>query len=60
MYDEDVLGQLREARATLLDKADELGGSRELSLAVTKIDEALLWHLEDMRLRRPPINEASA
>lgn len=57
MYDEDALGHLREARAALLDKADEIGGSRELSLAITKVDEAILWHLEDMRLRRPPINE---
>lgn len=52
-----ILGHLREARAAALEMSEAGRGSREMSLTITKIDEALLWRCEDLRLRRPAINE---
>jgi len=52
MYD-DVLGHLREARAILNDETKKGYGSRETALVITKIDEALLWRQENLRLRQP-------
>ena len=59
MHDE-ALGKLREARAALLDERDAGKGSRELSVALTEIDSAILWRQEDLRLKQPAINEAMA
>jgi predicted secreted protein len=56
---DEVLGKLREARALCKDEMDNGGRSRELSLVITKIDEALLWKIEDRRLKRPPVNECA-
>lgn len=56
---DEVLGKLREAKALLNDEARTGGGSRELSIVITKIDEALLWRCEDSRLKQPPIDEKS-
>lgn len=53
---DNVLGKLREARALLKDENDAGNGSRELSLTITKIDEALLWRQEDLRLKAPAEN----
>jgi len=54
----DILGYLRQARAMALEmqrlNPDEK--SRELSICLTHIDTALLWRLEDMRLKTPTIN----
>jgi hypothetical protein len=46
-----ILGRLREARAAALE---DLAKSRELSLVVTKIDEAILWRQFDLQIKRPP------
>jgi hypothetical protein len=55
--DDNILGYLREARALVLEeKEDKNLGSRQLSLVLTKIDEAILWRQEDLRLKTPPIN----
>ncbi len=60
---DDVLGHLREARACLYDERDDpenpAGNSRALAMAITKIDEALLWRVEDLRLKAPTLDEAS-
>jgi hypothetical protein len=61
MYDK-VLGLLRESRAELKDECDlypRTGRTRELSIASTKIDEAILWRQEDLRLKTPIRNECS-
>jgi hypothetical protein len=52
----DILGFLREARAAAQIESEK-SRSRELSLVLTKIDEALLWRQEDMRLKAPIVNE---
>lgn len=54
--DDKVLGHLREARAILNDETKAGQGSRESSLAITKIDEAILWRQEGLRMRTEPIN----
>lgn len=56
---DDVLGHLREARALLNDETKEGKGSREVALVITKIDEALLWRQEVLRMRVPVVNEVS-
>jgi hypothetical protein len=53
---DDVLGHLREARALLNDEMKEGKGNREVSLVITKIDEALLWRQEVLRMREPVQN----
>ena len=50
--EDHVLGHLREARAILNDETKDGKGSRETALAITKIDEALLWRQENIRLRQ--------
>ena len=57
---DEALGKLREARASLMEERDAGKGSRELSVALTEIDSAILWRQEDLRLKQPPINEAMA
>ena len=56
---DEVLGKLREARAILLEERDAGKNSRELSVALTEIDTAILWRQEDLRLKRPAINECA-
>ena len=57
---DEALGNLRQARAILLEERDAGQGSRELSVALTEIDTAILWRQEDLRLKQPVINEAMA
>lgn len=59
MYD-NLLGHLREVRANALEENETGGRSRELSLVLTKIDEAILWRQEDLRLKAPAVNEQEA
>jgi hypothetical protein len=52
-----LLGFLQEARAAALtENEDKARRSRELSLVLTKIDEAILWRQEDLRLKAPVEN----
>jgi len=55
--DDAVLGHLREARAGLLEERENGKGSRELSVALTEIDTAILWRQQDLTLKLPPVNE---
>ena len=50
-----ALGLIREARALLNDES-KASTSRELSMTVTKLDEAILWRQRDMQLKNTPIN----
>lgn len=50
-----ALGLIREARALLNDES-KVSNSRELSMTVTKLDEAILWRQRDRQLKAPPIN----
>jgi len=50
-----ALGLIREARALLNDES-KASTSRELSMTVTKLDEAILWRQRDRQLKAPPIN----
>ena len=59
MEEKNILAHLRIARALAKDEISAGNGSRELSLVVTKIDEAILWQCEDQRLKRPVVNEKS-
>jgi hypothetical protein len=56
---DDVLGYLRQARALLLEERDEGKNSRELSVALTEIDTAILWRQKDLKQKKPTINEAN-
>lgn len=47
---DEILGYLREARAAALSDPMK---SRELSLVVTKIDEAILWRQFDLQFKTP-------
>ncbi len=58
MNNSDALGMIREARALLRDEQKD-NGSRELSLVITKLDEAELWRQRDMQLKAPPIDSES-
>jgi len=53
---DDVLGHLRAARAILNDEVKDGKGSRDVAIVITKIDEALLWRQEVLRLRAPIVN----
>ena len=49
-----TLELLREARAELLaERDDEKKGSRELSVALTHIDTAILWREKDLQCKVP-------
>lgn len=53
MYDE-ALGKLREARALILEEKETVHGStRELAVALTNIDSAILWRQYDLQLKQP-------
>jgi hypothetical protein len=54
---QDVLSNLRLARAALLDSQIK---TRELSLALTKIDEGILWFCEHLRITFPVENMEKA
>lgn len=54
---DEILGFLREARASALTDPAK---SRELSLVITKIDEAILWRQFDLQMKTPPQNEQGA
>lgn len=58
MNDCKALGLIREARAILQDEA-KAANSRELSMVITKLDEAELWRQRDMQRKAPVVNEAS-
>jgi len=54
-----ALGHLREARAAMLAaRDDQKRSSRELSVALTETDTAILWLQQDMTLKTAPKNEA--
>ncbi len=55
----EILANLQMARASVLDLQVN-DSSRELSLVLTKIDEAILWRHEAIRLKTQPINISSA
>lgn len=58
--EQQALGHLREARAALLAARDDWKrGSRELSVALTETDTAILWLQQDMQLKTPSVNEAA-
>lgn len=56
---DDVLGHLREAKAILNDEVREGKGTREVSLVITKIDEALLWREKDLSMKKPIENHTN-
>lgn len=49
MMDDYVLGQLRLARASLLDERDSGNDSRALAITLTHIDTAVLWRQQDLQ-----------
>lgn len=53
---DSVLGFLQDAREMALNDPAK---SRELSLVITKIDEAILWRSEDLRLKSPSQGQGS-
>jgi len=57
--DDTAIGYLRLARAELLEEGDDGKSSRELSVALTNIDTAILWRQEDLRLKTPTVNLAA-
>jgi hypothetical protein len=55
-----ALGHLREARAAMIAaRDDQKRSSRELSVALTETDTAILWLQQDMTLKTAPKDEAS-
>lgn len=55
--EDKALGFMRKARAALLEERDSGGNSRELSVALTELDTAILWRQQDLQLKRPVANE---
>ena len=55
---DEILGHLRQARAAITEEQDAGKGSRELSLIMTKCEEAILWRQHDLQLKTPIKNEA--
>ena len=56
----DALAHLREARACMLAARDDgKRGSRELSVALTEADTAILWLQHDIQIKAPPVNEGN-
>lgn len=58
MYDE-AIGKMREARALMLEERDNGKNSRELSVALTELDTAILWREKDLSMKTPIENNAS-
>lgn len=56
MYD-TAIGYMRQARAELLQEEDKGGNSRELSIALTHLETAILWRQEDLSNKKSAINE---
>ena len=54
---DNVLGHLREARALLIDERNVGKNSRELSVALTEIDTAILWRQKDLQMKKNIVNE---
>lgn len=52
----EALGMIRQARALLRDEA-KTANSRELEMAITGLDEAVLWREEDLRKKAPSVDE---
>jgi hypothetical protein len=50
-----ALGLIREARAILQDES-KAANSRELSMVLTRLDEAILWRQCDMQKKTPMEN----
>lgn len=58
--EQEALGHLRMARAAMLEaRDDQKRSSRELSVAITETDTAILWLQHDMQIKTPPTNEVS-
>lgn len=56
-----ALGHLREARAAMIAaRDDDRRPSRELSVALTECDTAILWLQHDLQLKAPPMNSVAA
>ena len=52
-----ALGHLREARALLIKENDDgPARSRELSVAITNLDTAILWRQYDLQIKEEPLN----
>lgn len=48
MSDDKALQLMREARTELLEERDRGANSRELSVALTELDTAILWRKQDL------------
>ena len=55
--DDQVLEHLRYARAFICQEQEEGGSSRDLSVALTNLDTAILWRQSDLQ-KKNVINEA--
>jgi hypothetical protein len=55
----EALGKIREARALLQDEAATPANTRELAMAITKLDEAILWRQSDMQKKAPVVDGCS-
>lgn len=51
-----ALGHLREARALLIEESEGPARSRELSVAITNVDTAILWRQHDLQIKEEPTN----
>ena len=56
---DEALEMMYMARAVLWGERDGGGDSRELSVALTSLDTAILWRQEDLRRKAEVIDEAS-
>lgn len=54
-----LLGLLQEARATGHDLQQTEGASRELAIVLTHIQTAILFRQEDLRLKKPTVDETN-
>lgn len=57
-FEQAALGYLRQARASMIAARDDSKrGSRELSVALTETDTAILWLQHDVQIKTPPVNQ---
>ncbi len=56
---DEALGHMREARALMLEENEGEGRSRELSVALTELDTAILWRSHDLWVKTPTEDESN-
>ncbi len=57
---DEAIGKMREAYALLEDEKKAGKASREMAVAMTELETAILWRQHDLALKAPAVNEVKA